>query len=393
MTAPANPSASLRGLRLRLVLLFAGILTAALLAFSGAVYVAAVVAEAAEDEPEFEKQRELAAIRHVLALAMLAGIPIAVTASVVGAHLLSRDALASVGRIVRTANTLTLENLDVRIASDPSAGREVEELVAALNAMLDRIDRSATSLRCFIADAAHELRTPLAVLSSEIEVCLHHPRDPETLHETLGIALEGLGRLSRLVDILLTLARSDAGELPVASTEVDEAALVAQIVAPFEAAAIERGVSLIVAPLDPPPQSARALHTDPLLLGRALANLLDNACKFCPSGGTIMLHLRRTPTDLELTVRDSGPGMSADDLARACDRFYRAPIHRGSTDGFGLGLALTREFMRALGGSLTLRPAPPCGTEAILKLPLHVGRTSSVPSRCTRPRSANFSSI
>jgi signal transduction histidine kinase len=352
--------------------LFAGILTAALLAFSGAVYVAAVIAEAAEDEPESEKQRELAAVRHVLSLALLAGVPIAVTAAVGGAHLLSRHALASVGRIVRTANMLTLENLDVRIASDPSAGREVEELVAALNAMLDRIDRSATSLRRFIADAAHELRTPLAVLSSEIEVCLHRPRDPETLRETLGAALEGLGRLSRLVDILLTLARSDAGELPVAPTEVDAADLVAQIAAPFEAAAIERGVRLTVTLPDPPTQPACTLRTDPLLLGRALANLLDNACKFCPSGGTVTLQLRRTPIDVELSVRDSGPGLSADDLARACDRFYRAPIHRGNTDGFGLGLALTREFMRALGGSLALRPAPPCGTEAILKLPLPV---------------------
>lgn len=371
MPTLSNSFGSLRGLRLRLVLLFAGVLTAALLAFSGTVYVAAVVAEAAEDESESEKQRELAAVRHLLAIAMLAGIPVAVTAAVGGAHLLSRHALASIGHIVRTANMLTLENLDARIASDPSAGREIEELVAALNAMLARIAHAATSLRRFIADAAHELRTPLAVLSSEIEVCLHGPREPETLRDTLGASLEGLGHLSRLVDILLTLARSDAGELPVTPTEVDAAALVAQIAAPFEDVAAERGIRLIPELPDPPAQPGYALRTDPLLLGRALANLLDNACKFCPSGGTIALRLRCTPAAVDLAVQDSGPGMSADDLARACDRFYRAPIHRGSTDGFGLGLALTREFMRALGGTLTLRLAPPCGTEAILTLPLN----------------------
>lgn len=363
-----SPLRGLRALRNRLVLVFAGVLTATLLAFGGTVYLAAVVAEAREDEPDHEKERELAAVRHLLALALLAGIPVAIAASLGGAHLLSRHALATVGRIVRTANTLTLESLDARIPSAPHAGREIEELIAALNAMLDRVSRAANSLRRFTADAAHELRTPLAVLSSEIEVCLHRPRDPETLRETLVTTLEGLGRLSRLVDVLLTLARSDAGELPVTLSEVDPAALLAQIAAPFEDVAAERGVLFVLAP----PESATPrprLRTDPLLLGRAIANLLDNACKFCSVGGTVTVLLRSDPDATEITVRDSGPGMSAEDLARAFDRFYRSPGHRGSTDGFGLGLALTREFMRVLGGRLILRSASPRGTEAILSLP------------------------
>lgn len=371
MAALSNASSPLRGLRAlrnRLVLFFAGVLTATLLVFGGTVYLAAVVAEAREDEPDHEKERELAAVRHLLALALLAGIPVALAASLGGAHLLSRHALATVGRIVRTANTLTLENLDARIPSAPHAGHEIEELIASLNAMLERISRAANSLRRFTADAAHELRTPLAVLSSEIEVCLHRPRDPETLHETLVTTLEGLGRLSRLVDVLLTLARSDAGELPVMRSEIDPAALLAQIAAPFEDVAAEREVLFVLAspePTDP----ARRLQTDPLLLGRAIANLLDNACKFCSAGGTITVFLRSDPDATEITVRDSGPGMSAEDLARACDRFYRSPGHRGSTDGFGLGLALTREFMQVLGGRLILRSASPHGTEAILSLP------------------------
>lgn len=374
MIPPSPPSArrsvlgSLRALRVRLMLFFAAVLTAALLAFGSTVYLSAVATEAVEDEPAQEKERELAAVRRLLALALLAGIPVAVTAAVGGAYLLSRHALFSIGRIVRTANTLTFEHLDERIPIDPGAGRELEELVESINAMLERISRAATSLRRFTADAAHELRTPLAVLSSDIEVCLHRPRAPQQLRDTLGATLEGLGRLSRLVELLLTLARSDAGELPVAATTVHPAALITQIAAPFEDVAAERGVRLILA-LPQPATDSFSIHTDPLLLGRAFANLLDNACKFSCTGGTVTVQLRREQRWVELSVRDSGPGMSADELTRVCDRFYRGASHRGSTEGFGLGLALTREFMRLLGGRLTLRSAAPDGLEAILSLP------------------------
>ena len=359
---------TLRALRVRLMLFFAGVITAALLVFGSAVYLAAVAAEAVEDEPVQEKERELAAVRRLLALALLAGIPVAVTTAVGGAYLLSRHALFSIGQIVRTANTLTFENLDERIPNDPGAGRELEELVESLNAMLDRIAHAATSLRRFTADAAHELRTPLAALSSDIEVCLHRPREPQQLLDTLGETLEGLGRLSRLVDLLLTLAHSDADELPVAPTPVFPALLLAQIAAPFEDVAAERGVGLTLT-LPDAAADACALHTDPLLLGRAFANLLDNACKFCPAGGTVAVQLRQEKDAVEIVVRDSGPGMTKDELARVGDRFYRGSGHRGATQGFGLGLSLTREFMRLLGGQLLLRPAAPRGLEAILSLP------------------------
>lgn len=355
-------------LRVRLVLCFAAVLTAALLAFGGTVYVAAVIAEAAEQEPEHEKQRELAHIRRLLVLASVLGIPITITAALAGARLLSRQALSSLGHMVRTANSLSLDQLDTRIACDPGAGREIEELVAALNAMLDRIACAAHSLRRFTADAAHELRTPLAVLSSEIEVCLRHPRDVETLRTTLGNALEGLGSLSRLVDVLLTLSRSDAGELPIAPTAVDPVAFITQLAAPFDGVAAERNLTLRIE-LPTLTIEHPTLHTDPLLLGRAIVNLLDNACKYASAGGTITVTLREAPDAIQVIVSDSGPGMSEHDIEHACDRFYRSPIHRGSTEGFGLGLSLAREFTRILGGTLTLTTAQNSGLVATLTLP------------------------
>ena len=347
---------------------FAVVITATLLLFSASIYMVAQLTEQDDDDEYEYTESELAEEREHLLTTIAIALPVSLAAAIGGGFILAQRALKSLERVIQIAEQTSAENLSARIPEVRGAGHEVERLVAASNAMLDRIERAVSGLRRFTADAAHELRTPLAVLSSDIEVCLHRPRDPETLLNTLGATLEGLGRLSRLVDLLLTLARSDADELPVAASLVEPAALIAQIAAPFEDVAAERGVRLVLPP-SAPPASPLALHTDPLLLARALANLLDNACKFCPAGGTVAVQLRPGPSSVEIAVCDSGPGMSAEELARVCDRFYRGPRHRGSTDGFGLGLALTREFMRVLGGHLTLKPIAPCGTEAILSLP------------------------
>ena len=359
----------LGGLRVRLVLLFGAILIAVLLVFSGTVYLAAVAAEAAEDEPEAEKERELRAVRERIAASLLAALPLALVAAAGGAHLVGRRAFSVLGEIVRTASTLSLERLDLRIPNDPAAGREVEELVHALNSMLTRIEHAASGLRRFTADAAHELRTPLAVLCSEIEICLRRPRDEAALRTTLAATLEGLGRLNQLIEVLLTLARADAGALAIRPQSVDLRELITQIAEPYTAVAAERGLRLILNT-----SAGRASCTDPLLLGRALANLIDNACKFCAPDGLIEVRLDEQGAP-GIVVSDSGPGPKSAELARAGERFYRAPEHRGSTPGFGLGLSVCHEFMAALGGTLSLRHTEDGGTEARLSLPETVPET------------------
>lgn len=371
----------LRALRVRFMLLFASILTAALLAFAGAAYLAAVAAEAAEEEPEADKQRELAAARKRITAALLAALPLALATAIGGAHLLGRRVFSTLGAIVRTASALSLERLDLRIPDVPGAGREIEELVHALNGMLARIEHAATGLRRFTADAAHELRTPLAGLASEIEICLRRPRDEAQLREVLETTLEGLGRLGLLVDTLLTLARSDAGTLVAAPRACDLCALVEQIAEPYAAVAAERELSLILDTGSAPgtaPARGSVFSTDPVLLGRALANLLDNACKFCAPGGTVWVRLREGRDEdaqaggITITVTDTGPTPSSADLARAGERFYRGPAHRGSTPGFGLGLSICREFITALDGSLRLQPTEDGCTEARIWLPDHL---------------------
>jgi two-component system, OmpR family, sensor kinase len=237
-------------------------------------------------------------------------------------------------------------------------------LTAALNAMLERIETSIGGLRRFTADASHELRTPIAALMGNLEVALRKPRDAADLRATMEGALEELGRLTRLVESLLTLARSDAGELPLQNVETDVADVVQKAIEPYQEVALERGVSLVAEC-----NGGVRVAADPLWLGRALANLVDNACKFTPSGGHVSIKLSSSAESVRICVEDDGPGLAAGEDARAFERFYRGALVRGTTDGFGLGLPLTREIVRAMGGALALAARPGGGTIATVELP------------------------
>lgn len=355
----------LPSLRVRLGLFYAALITAALLLFGAAVYASAVVSEAEEDEPQADKDRELAAIRRRLLIALGTGIPLAVLLAGAGSSWMTQRTLRALGEIVQTANTVGPDRLHPRLPLDARDDAEIQHLTQALNQMLDRVDRAVTGLRRFTADAAHELRTPLAALLGAIEISLRRPRDADALRTVLEDTLLGLGSLARLVEVLLMLARSDAGELPIARATVDLDSLLATVISPYEGVAAELGLTLRLE--SPPPDLM--VSTDALLLGRALANLIDNACKFTPTGGTVDVVVCASAERIDVAVRDTGPGLSDQDQVQLFQRFYRGAAHRGSTEGFGVGLALAREFVTALGGTLHLSNRASGGAEAIVSLP------------------------
>jgi signal transduction histidine kinase len=230
--------------------------------------------------------------------------------------------------------------------------------------MLDRIQRSVEATRRFTADASHELRTPLAILTGELEIALRRPRPEGELRATMESSLEELGKLSRLVNALLVLARSDAGELPLERSRIDLGEVVRGAVDPYEAIAAERQIRL----RSHLPSGVTA-NADPLWLGRAVANLVDNACKFTPAGGEVSVHVERLRDRVRVSVNDSGPSIDSAEEARVFERFYRADAARGTAPGFGLGLPLAREIARALGGDLGIsRPSGP-GNQFWLELP------------------------
>jgi signal transduction histidine kinase len=275
----------------------------------------------------------------VLALMLVAG-PVALLIAAAGGWWLARKALLSVGRMAREAERIEIDRLDERIAVPP-ARDELARLATTLNAMLDRLARGVQQRERLIADASHELRSPLAAMRAEIDVALDAG---EPSREVLESAREEVDRLARIVDDLLTLARLDAGAL------VPEPAPVALL-------ELAREVAAGLAPLGVPIDVAGApvsVAADRRHLHRALVNVVDNAVKASPPGAPVTIAVWRRDGHAGLTVADAGPGVPADERERIFERFARLDAARGR-GGSGLGLAIARELVEAHGGSLHVR--------------------------------------
>ncbi len=344
-----------RTLRGRLALFYAVVLALVLVAYSGAVYYVAIFAEEASEGQDGDSEEVLTGGRRVLWTLALA-LPISLGIAVGGGMWAARRIFVPLAELVAVAGELGDGRLDRRIPPKEGAGEEVERLIAALNGMLARMEGSVKGMRRFTADASHELRTPLAVLMGNLELSLRRSRSADELRATVEGTLEEMGNLSLLLESLLTLARSDSRELHLSLSRVDAAEVTRRTVEPYEAIAAERGISLALEVRCP----ETMVVADPLWLGRAVANLVDNACKFTPPGGQVEVTVTDNP-GVQITVCDSGPGLLDEERERAFERFYRGTKARGEQSGFGLGLPLARDVVRALGGELRLLPTGLCG--------------------------------
>lgn len=238
----------------------------------------------------------------------------------------------------------------------PDAPPELRELALEFNDMVARLDGLVAAQRDFVADASHELRTPLTALRLRLENLERHVGDGGGA--SLAAAVAEVERLSGLVDALLALARADAGVAP--AEIVDLTAAVRARVEAWQATAAGR----VLLRLDAgPPLVARA---GGLRVAQILDNLLANALRAAPEGSTVTAIVRRSGPLAEVLVRDEGAGMSAEQKARAFDRFWRAGSGGG---GSGLGLAIVRRLVEVDGGTIELRDAPGGGLEAVVRLP------------------------
>jgi two-component system sensor histidine kinase MprB len=295
----------------------------------------------------------LADLRLGLGLVSIAGIALAAFLG----RLATRHAVRPVTDLSETAEHVArTRDLSRRIEAD-DGGDELARLAASFNTMLEALDDSQRAQRRLVADASHELRTPLTSLRTNLEV-LGSPRalpaaDRERLRADLVAQLE---ELSVLVGDLVELARDGepSGE-PVEPLRLDELA----------AAAVERARRHATAVAFEADLEPCVVTGERGRLDRAVANLLDNAAKWSPPGATVEVVLR----DGELTVRDHGPGIAAEDLPHVFDRFYRATAARGHA-GSGLGLAIARHVAEGHGGTIAAEPAP--GGGALLRLALPV---------------------
>ena len=239
--------------------------------------------------------------------------------------------------------------------------RELQPVAIAFDDMLDRLEDSFTRLSQFSADLAHELRTPLANIRGEAEVALKRPRSPNEYQAVIESSVAECARLSGIIDNLLFLARAEAAEGEVRRSLFDGRAEIERIAAYNEAIAEERNLVISF-------EGEGKVYADPILFGRAVSNLVDNAVHFTPNGGRIVIALASSADGAEVVVQDTGSGVAAEHIPRMFDRFYRADPSR-SSEGTGLGLALVKSIADLHGGSLSVVSEVGRGTIVTLRFP------------------------
>jgi len=300
----------------------------------------------------------------LLGRAAVIGGPLAVLLMALATYGVVALTLRPVAGLRQSAAAITAAGLSNQRLPVPSAQDELHRLAVTLNAMLDRIDVATQRQRTFVGDAAHELRSPLASLRVQLEVAQRLGTNPD-LHALIDDVLVDVGRLERLVEDLLALARlTESGSGLPRLERVDLADIVTDLVPSYESARVPVTVASVV------PASVTG---DPDGLRRVAINLVDNAVRYARTGVTIGVESsngtgRRTVT---LVVTDDGRGIPAAERERVFDRFYRVAASRSrDTGGTGLGLAIVRDVVRAHGGTVRLTSNPAGrGTQAIVTLP------------------------
>ena len=249
------------------------------------------------------------------------------------------------------------QTIDAREPDDlsPIATRrvpeELEPLVEAFNEMLERMKRSVEAQQRFVADAAHQLRTPLTGLKTQAQFAIRET-DPEALRHALRQIATGVDRAGRLVNQLLTLARTEGGELAQRRHEsLDLSLLVREVVEDWVSVAIEKNIDLGYESEGPAMISGNAF-----LLCELAKNLIDNALRYTPAGGHVTCRVVANPDTVLLEVEDDGVGISEEQAELVFERFYR--VDDASTEGSGLGLAIVQEIAMQHDSRASLRPNP-----------------------------------
>lgn len=310
-------------------------------------------------------------IRSVFNLLYLLGGGLAVISIVISAiagYYMAKRALEPIQEITPTARGVAAGDLSRRLKSK-SQDKEIHELVSVLNKMFDDLEASFQAQKRFTADASHELRLPLTVLKGEIEVALRHPRSEEEYQQILRQQLDTIDRIQRIVNDLLTLARSDAGRLELTQSPVDLSLLLQEVgqqhLILFDSHQIALNMEI---------EDEIVVMGEASQLERAIMNLLSNAFKHAPEQSTIHLMAAVVEGDLaSVSVRDEGPGIAEEQQEHLFERFYRADDARCRKDGegAGLGLAICKRIVEAHAGKIGVESSPSEGATFTVQLPLY----------------------
>ncbi|GCE24243.1 sensor histidine kinase [Dictyobacter kobayashii] len=311
-------------------------------------------------------------LQHLLNILLLI-TPLILLVSSIGGYWLASRVIRPVQTITRTAREMSETDLHRRL--NLHRRDELGELAATFDRMLDRLERAFARQRQFTADASHELRTPLSIINTEVEHMLQRPHTAEEYIQTLEVVQQENQRMTRLVNNLLTLARTDKELVMLKRDQVDLSEIIVDGAERLAALAQQNGIEIFLSGLD-----EILVRGDQLYLTQLYTNLLENAIKYSAGiGKRVDVRLERQEKQARIQISDEGPGIAAEHLPFIFERFYRAdqarthqqPIN-GVNDsmGSGLGLSIARWIAQEHGGSIQVQSSPGQGASFEISLPL-----------------------
>jgi len=274
--------------------------------------------------------------------------------------------LVPLGEITALAEKTSAKDFSGRLSLSRHSA-EFSALENAFNAMLDRLENSVLRTMQFTAVASHELRTPLTILRGEIEIAMRSSDLDEEMQALLESNLEEVGRMSRVIEDLLLLSKSDVGEMPLRKEPLELNELLTDLFGQAAVLGEEKDIAVSFYPSEEPIR----FEGDGLRLRQLFLNLLSNAIRYTPAGGSVKMTLKQQDDHAVISVRDSGIGIKPEHLPHIFERFYRVDkILNQGDGGSGLGLSIAEWVVEAHGGKIIVNSLFGQGTEFVIELPL-----------------------
>jgi heavy metal sensor kinase len=267
-----------------------------------------------------------------------------------GCWLLAERTIAPIVEVTDAAQGITADNLSRRLPIGAHQD-ELSHMVTCLNQMLDRLEKSIRRVRQLSGDASHELRTPLTILRGETEVTMRWAKDPEEFRDMLRSNMEEIDRMERIIESLLTLAKSEVGELTLEMKELSLSDLVQELYLQSSLLCETKSIEIL---LHPEVEEEVRIRGDELRLRQMFLNIISNSIKYTPENGSMTITLAMAEGFARVEISDTGIGIPAEHLPHIFDRFYRVDKARNRMDGgTGLGLAIVKWITEAHGGRIT----------------------------------------
>ncbi len=293
-------------------------------------------------------------------------LPIALAVSIIGGLALAHKSLQPVDEITRRAHRITAENLDQTLPIRP-VNDEISRLSSTFNDMFERLRDSFARVRQFSGDASHELRTPLTIMRGEIELALRSTKTPEEYRRVLQSSLEEILRMTAIIDNLLMLAKADQGVYQAEFSEVDLRLLAEELLEDGEALAERKRIRVTLKKAVP-----ITIVGDRVRLRQLFLNLLDNAIKYTPDGGSVVMSVEQHNGSAVFRVEDTGVGIPKEEQAKIFDRFYRVDKARSrELGGSGLGLSIAKWIAGLHRGTITVESETNRGSIFTVHLPIN----------------------